>query len=607
MNIDDDFELTQNAIKYLLTTDEEELKSLQLDLTFQILSIRKNESVKPNQNSVYTAVLSDSKFKYGGFVIKDFGVDLDEKDIIKITSVSSAVLNQRKSKVFIIKNCELLKKHQPLIGNPQSFRDEASAPAVEPVTYPYLATNTNTPKFDVQMANTNETYTKEKQAVDSSKFFTPLAQLTSFSKNLQLLVRVVKKNALKTYNNTDKRNSCRVFTFIVMDSEGSEMQASAFNKTCDKYFSMIKENCVYEILGGYVKISDRKYTMVKSDYTLVIDEKTKIIEREDDGKIKEIAFNFVKISSLAEYSVYSIVDILAYVIESNEKQTKMTKNGEQSTKRLVLGDDSGYKTELTLWKQFSDCDIRYGQIVAFKRLKIIDFSGVSLSSIDDSVITVDPPIKEAIELNTFLANNNVIYKSLASISNSQSEITVTNTNIAYLKETLDSLNTIPEDKVPVSRVKVTVCSMAHSDRNYYAGCPDSHCKKKLMKETYNWTCSSCNKEYMKPTYYYKFCIKVKDCTGEQWIDIFGNVGDKLFNVTSEEYKDFVENKDEARLDQITEYLEFREFYFLMKPKIHVYNSVSKRKLNVYRIDTVDSLQEIKRILKNLTNILYIKK
>ena len=54
--------------------------------------------------------------------------------------------------------------------------------------------------------------------------------------------------------------------------------------------------------------------------------------------------------------------------------------------------------------------------------------------------------------------------------------------------------------------------------------------------------------------------------------------------TAEENKDFLKNRDEEILKELTHGIEFKVFNFWIKPKLQTYNTISKKKLYVYRIE-----------------------
>ena len=59
------------------------------------------------------------------------------------------------------------------------------------------------------------------------------------------------------------------------------MQCTCFNKTVNKFYNLIEEDHLYEIRGGYVKINDKKYTRIKADYKIVLDENGKYIIKQE--------------------------------------------------------------------------------------------------------------------------------------------------------------------------------------------------------------------------------------------------------------------------------------------------------------------------------------
>ena len=63
---------------------------------------------------------------------------------------------------------------------------------------------------------------------------------------------------------------------------------SCYNKAVDKFYDIIEEDQLYEIKGGYVKLNDKKYTRIESDYKIVLDENSKITKKLDKEQLKKI-------------------------------------------------------------------------------------------------------------------------------------------------------------------------------------------------------------------------------------------------------------------------------------------------------------------------------
>jgi len=155
--------------------------------------------------------------------------------------------------------------------------------------------------------------------------YTSLKELTTFSRDFILLVRIIKKSEIKVFETRNTNNSNiltgqgRLFYFIVLDQEGNEMQCTCFNKAVDKFFDIIEEDQLYEIKGGYVKINDKKYTRIKSDYKIVLDENSKITKKIDNGTIKKNNMTIVHIKDIQNMNLYSIIDLCCVVLNVGKK------------------------------------------------------------------------------------------------------------------------------------------------------------------------------------------------------------------------------------------------------------------------------------------------
>jgi hypothetical protein len=121
--------LSANAILDLFELNSSEKKVYEVDMNLQILNIKSCDSsgqTKGGSNEMFTATLSDSKFKYNGFIIfKCTDSDaINETDIIRVINVTPANLKSQKSRVFIIKKYELISKGGDLLGEPELIKDE---------------------------------------------------------------------------------------------------------------------------------------------------------------------------------------------------------------------------------------------------------------------------------------------------------------------------------------------------------------------------------------------------------------------------------------------------------------------------------------------------
>ena len=175
-----------------------------------------------------------------------------------------------------------------------------------------------------------------------------------------------------------------------MDKDGTEMQASCFNKAAERLSEIIENDCVYLIKGGTVKINDRRFNNTKCDFKLVLDDKSIVQKVKDTGEIKAFSIDAVKLSTIINLNNGLFVDVLGYVIEVNDIIHKTTKMGDSKMRRIFIVDESLYKLELSLWKGNAELPIRVNDILLCKNLKVGDFNGKNLATFDDSKIIINP-------------------------------------------------------------------------------------------------------------------------------------------------------------------------------------------------------------------------
>ena len=74
----------------------------------------------------------------------------------------------------------------------------------------------------------------------------------------------------------------------------------------------------------------------------------------------------------------------------------------------------------------------------------------------------------------------------------------------------------------------------------------------------------------------------------------------------EEYKNLVAGNEDLKLKQLSNKVEFKTFAFYGKPKNQIYNNVQKKRMNIWKIDNLDTKSESNRLVKELKHLLSIK-
>jgi replication factor A1 len=578
--------ITIEAIRKLYELSEENKSgTFNVDYNVQLYKIVKQFVEKGGQR-LLPVTISDGNNSMNAVLILVEDAP-KEGDILHIYTVNIVTLSKKTivvKKFEIVGNAEIIAK--PIRIDISNSKPEVKVEQIQalPPAQSMMVENVESNKMNVE-----------------EKTFTPLSSLNTFIKDIHILVKITRMYPIREFNKDG--NSGKLFSFNFIDAEGTEMQATAFTKGIEKHYTNLKEGHVYEIHGGYLKINDKKFSTVKSDYKIIIDDSTEIYKSNKD--IDNAGnYNFVQLAELTNKPLFGIVDVMVYVLEANATIMINTKQGNQTKMRkLVCVDETEYKVEVTLWRDFTDLIIEPGDIVALKTVKVGDYGGRSLSSVDNTHITINPPhsdkLKAAIlDKQSYGLTFKPIQSKMASSSTSSSDPI----NATYLRDVINEYEA--EDKCPSSKIKATILTMKHDDKNYYTGC--DNCKKKISKDNEKWVCQNCNKEYESPSYYYTLSLKVKDASVEAHIDFFGQVAEKLLNMACVEYKHLIDTKDEVRLKEISGRIEFKTFNMVVKPKRSTYNNVAKIRINCFKTLEIDKPNEARNIVKKLNSIIFRK-
>ena len=662
-------------IKVIKDNPSDESSDLNININLQIHSLKKIED-KTREKKFFSICLNDNLYKYGRFILMESELSNQLQigyiiNIKKITSkrVSSGLYIMIKDFSIIsdkydsgLFNVKLIKENDEKI-----FMDEDGNNVEEIKTNDEIEEKINDEKnfeennnlmlnFDciinilkdvvknnlkakkkkkIKNKLNKKIITENKENINNVEnkkvIYTSLKELTTFSRDFILLVRIIKKSEIKIFETRNTNNSNiltgqgRLFYFIVLDQDGNEMQCTCFNKTVNKFYDLIQENKLYEIKGGYVKINDKKYTRIKADYKIVLDENSFITQINDDIPIiNNSKYNLVKISDLPKFKIYSIIDICAVVIDYTDIVIKVTRNGAQPLRKLILGDNTLYKVELSLWRKFTKINIKKGDIIFINNVKIGEYKGRNLSTFEETIIKVNPTESDYsgnkeceecinnllffIEENEANIFNNDFFSDFENLYKDklQTYQTTEENQIIYIKEILDNLDKVDDNK-SLYKISAVITQIIHNEKNFYIGCNDKNCKKKLLYDFLKkeYSCPVCGRRTKKVTYYYTLSLRVKDASFEYWIDIFGKIAENIMMCAAEEYKDYLQKRDQVKLKEISDRVEFKKFNFWVRPKIQVYNTISKKKLYVCKILPVSVKEEADRLssyLKERFNI-----
>ena len=652
------YNISSGAISYILNLEAQNDKEYNINYNLQVqkIYICKPSIQSGNEKIFYTCTLCDNEYKYSGFIIGRNLVDREPSpgDIIQITRIGVCLLTKKSKKVILIKKYECIYQKTQLIKNVKLADNLINLPK------PINLNNNNSKNISIDNNNSNENNLEivdEKEKVINSfpsfensqnsqiviheiknteqltkspqkdpkiniKNIFNLSEISTYSKNITIYVKIIKKCEIKTFMNRLTHKESKVLSFDIMDSKGFEMQANIYDNGLEKFNNILQVGEIYYIIGGYAKLADKKYTNIKSDYKLIFDANTQIfhIDKKDDKLFVEQGTEIngiVRFIDLIKYPKNSIIDCLAYVLETSSTTIKPSKNGNTiAIKKILLGDSSGIKCPMTLWKKFTEIPIEKGNILLLKYIRVGEYNGICLTTIDDSNIIINPTekfkeldnlkaiINSGVDENyfKFLKKEDHINQEIINKQQNQNPI-LENEKLDYISDLLNNLKDGSNYSANFN-IKATVFEIYHSIKNYYCGCPNKSCRKKLSKNSEGeWFCQACKEKYIEPYYYYTVSLRIKDLTGEHFVDLFRDSVTTLFGIKAEEYSKLVENNDIEQLNKINDKVEFHNYYFSGKASIQKYNNRIKKQLFVYRFDKEDSEKESFGILNKLKKIL----
>jgi replication factor A1 len=584
----DNISLTKDGLE-LLHKASSEKKCDNLNIILQVTGCKEQESINKR---MIRCTINDTEFKCGVVIIPQAEQQIDDNDIVKVEQIfgqGNSASSNKAAALVVIKRISIVKKNSPVVHDIDSLANFSLKTVAAKTNNAPIQNNYNNNNNNNDM-NTGGNYQNNQSSDygnsnynDADKKYMKINSLSSFTKEICIKARVTKKNEKKNYT-TQAGKSGSVFSFNLMDEHGEEIPVSAFNHTCEKFYDKVEENMVYEISGGYIKINDKKFSTVKSEYKLFLDDKTEIKHLQDDGKINKVNFKFIKINELITVEQYSAVDVRAMVIEIGEKSQIRTKKMEdKDVRRIQIGDSSGYRIEVTIWGKKSDFNFDTNIVYGFKCLKVNNYKGKALNLGDESqIIELDDKdaMNEKMECNEFA--DNFKFLPMDKIEESAAQIYP----VKSIKEVMDLLDTSDDEKTkfPLCKVKANIGLLNLSDRSFYVGCPD--CKKKIAEN--DTECQYCRKTFERPAAYYSLSIRLKDHSGDFYADALGAVGKKVMGMECEEFRDIMLSGDEEKQKSLARTIESQTQWFVISPKLNLYNDIKRKRYSITRVLEIDS-------------------
>ena len=206
--------LIKGQLKNLLSQVKNSDKSeIEVDIYLQIYSVNKTEK---DSKKVYIMALCDDEYKYNSFFLACNGTieNIDKGKIIHIKEISPKKI---KTQFFIrLKEYEILENPASETGNVKEIKEKDDNFEDEQGNDIFSTKEEKSSLNNDINKNKNENTNENSSMPMEEDAYTSLKQLTTFSRDFIIFVRVTKKSEIKTFEtrNNNMNNSSQENYFI---------------------------------------------------------------------------------------------------------------------------------------------------------------------------------------------------------------------------------------------------------------------------------------------------------------------------------------------------------------------------------------------------------
>eukprot|EP00250_Pteridium_aquilinum_P034781 c8088_g1_i1 orf=345-2195(-) len=381
----------------------------------------------------------------------------------------------------------------------------------------------------------------------------PLVSLNPYQGNWTIKVRVTNKGPMRSFKNA--RGDGNVFNVELTDEDGTQIQATMFKEAAEKFYPKLELGKVYFISKGSLRVANKQFSTVKNDYEMTLNINSEVEEVSGEkSKIPELCYNLVKIDELGPYvNGKEPVDVLGVVQSvSGILSIRRKLNNEEIPKRdVVIADESKKTVTVTLWNEAATVEgeklldlANESPVVLIRRLRVMEYQGVSLSANSTSILQINPDIPEAHKLRSWYSSEGKEVQMVPAGANLPGGATRNGSRSSFADRKFITEIVQPsvgDAKPEYFNVKGYISFIKPDQAMWYLACQT--CNRKVTEDlgSSKFWCEGCQKNFDGCNRRYILTVKLTDFSGEGWVSAFneqaelvlGNTADQLADIRSQ--------------------------------------------------------------------------
>jgi len=434
----------------------------------------------------------------------------------------------------------------------------------------------------------------------------PVKVLHPFMPSWAIRVCVESKSDMREFQG--KKGPGKLFSMDLIDAEGTEIRATAFNEEVDKFYDLLQKGHSYIIHRGALKPANKKFTTIPHPYEITLNQNTTITPVEESGAepvVPHVQYKITPLDVVGTMERDSMCTVMGILTEVGPLQDiNIRKTGKVQIKRsFSIVDTSGRKIEISAWgeaaKDPSFEGVAEGTVVIVKDCSVSDFNGKSLTLRGNSALIFSPDTPDARALSDWYRDaqtHGVMFLDLTTRTGGDSAHPDVFKTLKQVQDEQVGMHEEPEFFTCVG----CISRILHSGQFFYQSCPASGCGAKVEMQTGGeFYCKKCNKSYSECKQRYMLPVTIQDSTGSIYATCFNEVAEQIMKHPASDIAALATPDGQVIAEQYFQDAQYSFYKMRIKGFADKYNDVIRPRYSVIKIDPLDPINEIQRILTNI--------